>query len=490
MRWKIIVANAIIVVLVGLVMGALLWSQLRQDLASRSQMVQSASQAVAAANAQMKLDALQIEHWLNDQVAQSSAREPFEASVATARGEVATKQANRLYDAAVQTSSLSHVRPAIIAFVDVRGIALGRNGNNLMRGDDIGHAHPEMQRAVAQGKSGSEIWYVPNLAQQWFVSFVPVRSAAGEVLGSIIYGTPMNDERLTQIAEKTSGSAIAIMVQGPRGIDIPAKSRFVSASDINILSDKSLAEKIIGSVTPDPVEQPFSQAKKWVVVSALVSGYGGPTAALVRVAPAVSVNLLSTLVYPIATAVILGIVMVMISGWIFSSYITKPIEKIENDLLQIVNGNTELRLDIEHAVLGGVVFSINALLNQFTGVKETPQEEAQPLSVALFSQALQDHTETVSVAQVEQDGTENVSAQVVRELAAEPADAYYQRLFSEYIEAKRQCGDVVEHITEQGFLDRIRNNEQQAARQHGRPVRFQVLVRDGQVVLVAVQLPE
>ena len=81
-----------------------------------------------------------------------------------------------------------------------------------MRGDDLGKAHPGMKKALAEGRTGSEIWYAPQLSQQWFVSFAPVRNAKGEVLGGLIYGTPLNDERMSRTS-KTSGGAIIIAVQ-------------------------------------------------------------------------------------------------------------------------------------------------------------------------------------------------------------------------------------------------------------------------------------
>jgi hypothetical protein len=73
-------------------------------------------------------------------------------------------------------------------------------------------------------------------------------------------------------------------------------------------------------------------------------------------------------------------------------------------------------------------------------------------------------------------------------LAAEPVEAYYSRLFSEYIAAKRQIGDPVAHITEQSFVARIRQQEVDAASRTGRPTRYQVRLQGKEVVLIAVPL--
>jgi hypothetical protein len=74
-------------------------------------------------------------------------------------------------------------------------------------------------------------------------------------------------------------------------------------------------------------------------------------------------------------------------------------------------------------------------------------------------------------------------------LAQEPAEAYYQRLFGEYINAKRQVGDPVDHITETAFVAHIRQNEQQARERTGANVRYRVEMQNGAITLVAVPLP-
>jgi hypothetical protein len=74
-------------------------------------------------------------------------------------------------------------------------------------------------------------------------------------------------------------------------------------------------------------------------------------------------------------------------------------------------------------------------------------------------------------------------------LASEPADAYYARLYREYISAKRGLGDPVDHITREAFVARIRATEQEMSQKYGRPVRCQVQLRDAGIVLIAVPLP-
>ena len=82
----------------------------------------------------------------------------------------------------------------------------------------------------------------------------------------------------------------------------------------------------------------------------------------------------------------------------------------------------------------------------------------------------------------------SVDPNVSASLSAENADQYYRRLFNEYIAAKRQIGEPVEHITFEAFVGRIRASETETSQKHGKPVRYQVQLRGNSVVLIAVPL--
>jgi hypothetical protein len=131
-----------------------------------------------------------------------------------------------------------------------------------------------------------------------------------------------------------------------------------------------------------------------------------------------------------------------------------------------------------------LVFRINSLLNALMGVAEdTTDEQGRPS----YSPRAQDFQEALAVDESAVAGQADPS--VAAALSTEPADQYYRRLFSEYIAAKRQLGDPVDHITPAAFEAKIRTSEQEMAQKHGRPVRYQVQLRGNAVVLNAVPLP-
>jgi hypothetical protein len=159
---------------------------------------------------------------------------------------------------------------------------------------------------------------------------------------------------------------------------------------------------------------------------------------------------------------------------------------LEEGLLAILNGQTDKRFELDHAELGGLAFRIDQLLNQLMGVEEDNTDDEGRVSkaptAANFGEAL---AVDKSGAVVSPAGGTDVDA---KKLAAEPADQYYARLYREYIAAKKQLGEQVDHITDAAFKSRIQGMEQDASTKHGRNVRYHVQSNGREVVLLAVPL--
>jgi len=76
------------------------------------------------------------------------------------------------------------------------------------------------------------------------------------------------------------------------------------------------------------------------------------------------------------------------------------------------------------------------------------------------------------------------------ELLAEPAEAYYRRLFREYVDARRRVGEAVDRVTYPAFVEKLARNERRLKDRLGcRNVRFEVAVRDEQVMLTPIPIP-
>ncbi len=488
MRWKIIALNSVVVIIVGVLLYALLHAQLNSVIANRTLIQTEAKSAAVAADTQLQLDALRVERWLDTQTDDPVLREPFLAGTQSARFEAASLQCNRVKAAADANPSIqARTPPAIVALVDPSGICLGRNGSNLMRGEDLSRSHPRLKEVITRGGTGSDIWYSRQLSQQWMVSYAAIRDSADKVIGGIVFGTPLNDERITKT---TAGSNnILVVVPVEQGLEVIAKTGSVApdlASSIVIAPSAPSLQNALKNGQATLVD---SASSNWILYAQPLGGFGdSKQAVIVAAEPSALADPTSLLVWPILGVVLLGFVLVAIIGVLLGNYISKPVEDLEEGLLQILNGRTDLRFEIEHAVLGGVVFRINTLLNQLMGVTEDDTDDEGRPSQSPSTNAFQGALEVDEKAS-QGAASDAVDPRVAAALAAEPADDYYRRIFREYIDAKRSIGDPVDHIQEASFVERIRQRETEMGGRTGKPVRYQVQLRGKEVVLIAVPLP-
>ncbi|MEZ4226737.1 MAG: MXAN_5187 C-terminal domain-containing protein [Polyangiaceae bacterium] len=482
MRWKIIVFNAVIVVIMGVLTYALLATSLSDVVQNPTQRKTEVAQSLRAASAQLALDALRLERWMAEKANTAPVREVFSGGTPEARSEAATVQANKLRDAAVAEPSFAKMAPALVLFVDRTGVAMGRNGSALMRGDKMGEAYPSLAKSLESGNTASDVWLNRERQEQLLASYAPVRGENGEVVGALVVGTPLNDDRLSRTSEMTSGHFLALSVAGKQ-LETVASSGGAGAGVVEAAGTDTVKQASQAALSTANVAAAEGVNAGYVFAAAPLAGYGDDKRAVILAAvPASLVGSLSGLLWPVFGVSALGILLVMVTGYLLGNYFSRPVSELEDGLLAVINGRTDLRFQIEHPDLGGLVFRINSLLNQLMGVPEdTTDEEGRPSIPTQGGPSFED----LSV----QDGGGSTPADAAHALHVEDANSYYQRLFSEYINAKRQLGEPVDHITQAAFIGHIRQNEQQAIAQSGRPVRYRVEVRGNAITLVAVPQP-
>jgi hypothetical protein len=191
---------------------------------------------------------------------------------------------------------------------------------------------------------------------------------------------------------------------------------------------------------------------------------------------------------------VLGALLVVGYGLAIGTAVMRPIEEIEEGILAVINGKTDLRLSTDSAELGGLAFRINQLLNVLTGTEEASEDEEGKLSIppseghwkdAAFSDARAQPTPTTAQAANPADPDEVIEdPEVAAQLADEPEDAYNERVYREYVAAKQQLGENVSNIPKDRFSQRLKGRADALAQKHGcRMVRFQVSTQNDQVVL-------
>jgi len=487
MRWKIIAVNSIIVLLVGVLSYALLRAGLGDLASNPTQLKGEAERALAAANGKLELDAVRTERWLATMANEKASREVFRAGTVNARQEEATEYSNRLLSSAATNPVFDQMAPALVTVVDANGITLGRNGTNLGRGEDLSAGHPSVKAAIAQGVTATDVWADAKTSQLLSVSYAPVRDDDRKVLGLLLVGTPLNDGRLQRTAELTSGTGLILGIPAGAAVDLKAKSTTVSPAVLTAVAQSPLKEAVLQTVASGHGAFIPGGPTESLLAAAPLSGYGdGKRAVLISVSPASLIESISGLLWPVFAVTGLGILLVCLGGFLLGNYLSRPIEELEEGLLTILNGKTDLRFEIEHAELGGLVFRLNSLLNQLMGVQEDDTDEegrpSRPPAASDFQDALAVDERSVSAPSA------SVDMALVTALRSEPENSYYGRLFREYIAAKRSLGDPIDHISEASFVGRIRNSEGEMREKHGKPVRYRVETRGKEVILIAVPL--
>lgn len=477
MRGKIFAVFGLVVAVIVGVTYALTRASL-SDPGSKDE----AARAVAAASAQLQVEALRLERWLRGQAGSAKVQELFAIGTESAQKNAAKAAAEGVLEAATAAPDIGGVPLTLVAVVDPQGVVIARNGSNLMSNRDLAKDYPNLKVTLTKGTTGSEIWVNRERQEQMLASYAPIVGSKGELLGGLVVGSALNDERLTNASERTSGGLIAAGVKtGSDDLTIVARSRGVTPELANAVAGAGKSAALAAATTGQPVEIP-GLPREYAAIGQRLEGYGG-NAVLVGFVRLQKGTAASTLLLPFGGVLALGLVLALIGAHLLDAYISRPVSQIEDGLLTIINGRTDARFELEHDVLGGVATHLNTMLNQVFGVQEDETDAEGRVSRAPTATSFQD-----ALAVDERMAEAGGDPEEARRLRDEPDDAYYARLFREYMDAKKSLGDPVDHVTQSGFVARIMTSERETAEKHGKPVRFKVEVRGREVVLLAVPL--
>jgi hypothetical protein len=472
MRIKIIVANAIIVVILGIlsffVVRQSLNGAVNNQAAQRARAVQDAS----TASARLQLNALEIERWLTAKAQDAATQGVMTAATADARGNAASALCDKL-----ATEAKAIATPAIVAVIDANGKFVGRNGSTLSRGEDAAGRYASFSVALSRGVAGSDIWSTKERSDQYVMSYAPIRDDKDKVVGALALGVTLTDQ-LSRVSEGLSGRGIVLGVAEADGVRVVATK---AGDDVKARLEGdglTLAKTVVASGPST------SELGEVVVAGARLESFGdGKRSVVLAAGPASLVEGLDSVPLSLLFIMLLGLIMVVAAGYMLGSSISNPIATLEEGLLAIINGQHDKRFNLEHPDLGGLAFRIDQLLNSLMGIEEDTSDADGKISHTSMAPAPANFRD-LEDKQVD-PSTDPAYAQ---KLANEPAEAYYARLYAEYISAKKGLGEAVDHITEPTFRQRIVSMEAEASQKQGKAVRYHVRATGREVVLVAIPL--
>ncbi len=370
MRLKIILPNVLVVLLVGL----LSFFVVRRSLTTVSDPgvvrgnVEHEAQGAAAV---LQIQLLRSERWLFENAGVEALRERLSTSIDDkARREKVTGALNDLKRMAGEAKGVFADAPDLVVLVGKDGKAVGRNEDTQTYvGDDLGGSYPLLVTAAKEGHTGSDLWIASKFSHKHLVSYAPIRDKDGSPLGLVAFAWSLSDGR---VAKLTDGAVALVVIEG----DVPkikAKANDSMAPGFATDLEGTNKETVLRALKNS--QDSTVNAELATAAAALRNVGAGDRAAIAVARKISSIESPDKILWPILAGCGLGLVFVIMAGGILGGYITEPIGRMEETLLQITTAlttgeGTNARIEIEHPELGGLATRINQLLNTVLGVEE------------------------------------------------------------------------------------------------------------------------
>lgn len=502
MRLKIIAGNLVAVLLLGLVSYSVVGADLRKDVASK--LVAQIGNDQVLLDRSLRLTAFEFVEHVKDRASDLDVRSAFGALDEEGRR-------TRAYDAAERSANWFgdparglRGRPHLVVLTDDSGKVLARDTDrNRMYGMQLDKALTSVRLTLADGNARHDVWKKDDEGKLLELAVAAVRSDAGQIVGALVVGYDFTNGLARAEGKRLGGRDVAFMVDdkvysSSLSESVAKQLRGYLFGEAKTLSSSAYAGSVSTPWLVTAGEQEFAgviaplpEARSTRVAYAVLANR---TAGEKEAAGPTKIILALTLVFSLV---------VLAYGFVVGNTIVRPIEEIEEGVLAVINGNTEVRLDTSNTDLGGLAYRINQLLNVFTGVQEAAAEDdgegadnPAASSVDWKDTAFSDGGGTAPpitagssapAAGAAGTGGEPIDDPAIASaLEAEAEGAYYHRVFEEYAAAKRASGETFT-VPEERFTQRLKGNEQALAQKHGvRCVRFQVQATGEQVNLQPV----
>ena len=261
-------------------------------------------------------------------------------------------------------------RPAdLVVLLGADGRVLVRNAEvNLEHGRDLRAEFPAVRRALEAPGGDAVRDFVRYGDQGWMEIAAVAITANGQVRGALVAGFSMVDSAARSDAERIHVGVGYIVREGGR----------YAVQSLSVGSQREKDELVAWANSPASGGDQLLRGRSEVHVSLGGQDYLARTIPMpgtfTQQAGAIVLRSLSEaqapaggVAFPILAMMIVGLLASIGYNLFIAQYLEKPIEQIEADLLTIVNGNTQHRINVVHPELGGIVYRVNQLVASLTG---------------------------------------------------------------------------------------------------------------------------
>ncbi|MBN1655532.1 MAG: hypothetical protein JXA30_17325 [Deltaproteobacteria bacterium] len=492
MRLKIIAGNLAVVVLLGLIAYITVRNGLRSELAQKIDSSLENEQVLL--DRSFQLAALTFMENTTERAGSAQVRDVFAGLDQNVRRTRAYEAAEDVFNWFANLARDRRKAPDIVVIVDETGTTLARNGaRNVMYGKNLLSSLPALKQVLRSGSTEHDVWLEENENKVLQTAIAPIRGSSGLILGALIVGYDLSNG-VAKSEAQVLGRDVAFVI----------KDRVYSSS-LEGEAARDLMSFLFGSnktSTEGILSGSAERSQLWLSTFAREQ-YIGITARLpmsrslsvayvvlgnrtVQMAPASRANV-------IIYMLVLGSILVIVYGFIIGTTFLRPIEMIEEGVLAVINGRTDLRLETGSPELGGLAYRINQLLNVFTGTEEETEDANGRVSLppgngwkeAEFADSPVKPSSNSDSSPTSASGDEPIEdAELASKLDSEDEHAYRARIYSEYFQAKQALGENVSNITNERFHQRLAGRADALTKRYGcKRVRFVVQTQNNQVTL-------
>ncbi len=476
MRLKLIAGNAIILLLVGLGSYWLVRSQLEQGLSSALEA--RVEGAAALFGRSWRADGARLTDDVSERAASSQVRQVFEAA-----GE--DNRRRRAFDVAQSVSRWFQDPargrdgpPHIVALVDETGRVIARDTDpNRMHRQSLLKSVPAVGSALKTGSPRYGVFLDQGKLVR--VAVAPARSEDGGIVGALLVGYDLSNGFAKREAELLGQDVLFITSDA-----VYSTSTSVGVRDAlqDALYDAPL-ETSTRAALVGKRSVPWRVSLRgddYVGVTTPLPDVSGLEAGYVLLAHHGESTALSKVADGILWLTLLGLLATALYGFMVANGVMSRVERMEDGILAVINGQGDVRLEEESADLGGLSYRVNQLINLLMGVAEE-DDEGRAVTTSGGWDAIRTTSPEITAAMGPAPHMEDPE---VASLVNVPEAEYFTNLYREYVGAKTALGEDVSDLPEARFVERIRGNADHLLKKHGaRLVRFKVETIGDQVNL-------
>ncbi len=489
MRLKIIAGNLVVVLVVGLVSYFVVRSQLQEGLGAHVD--QQIANDATLFDRSWRLSARQFLDYVSERAGSRPVRDAFGGLDENSRRQRAHEAANGVAQWFRDPARGRGGAPDLVAITDETGRVIARNQDpNRMYGTQLVQQLPALREVLSRSDVRHDVWLKSDENKLLQTGIAPVLSDQGAVIGALVVGYDLSNGLAASEAQ-ILGRDVAFLMEGN-----VYSSSIHGAGPVEALKERlfgPMAEQTNAALAGSGSQPWHAQISgdEWVGVMAPLPLSPNTPVAYVVLANKSEHMALADTANIVLILTVLGTILVLLYGFIIGTSFLKPVEQIEEGVLAVINGRTDLRIDVESAEFGGLAYRINQLINVFTGVSEEDEEgrsvssQRPPPAAGWGEDASLGGASSGGAAG---GGTAGAGEPiddpaVARELAAEPEDQYLARVYQEYVQAKAAMGETI-NIPQDRFVQRLKGNADATAKKHGvRAVRFRIETAGSQVIL-------